>query len=732
MAAELTTTTLTVPDGTEDEVLQITGSSANSYRLAGLAITTGDTYTFSVWTKAAAATTVEFRVLGNLFTSNVTTAWQKVVFTVDEASTDYIDISPASDSALYLYKGMLQKGQFDTDWKPAPEDTESALAEVQEKASRKNTVYYSAAQPTGDLAEGDIWLNTSNGGIYLYDGASWVPHQVGTVSIQNGAIIADKIAVDTLAAICANLGDVTVGGVNGKDGSITFLDSDGRVLFRIQSSDGQFYVRNAQLGSFEINQDKLKLVCVDFDMNGGVLTGTFSSDGLCWDEFADEESYSDNTPSETTGLQRVYFSENMTEYYTMELNLGHGCKIGVDIDLYNMDADEDVFNMTLSCLSGNVVIPGTSIAFDTDSYGIKATSNTSTASSTGWLLRGHIVSNKFCCNLGNTSDDTRLYGANLYRSGTSTSISSDRRMKKDFTDLDQRYDSFYKALKPCQFRFLDNTSGRLHTGFIAQEVETALEEAGIDTKDFAGLVIDSLDEDALAEQGIDINSPEWADKRQYYLRYEEFIALNTCMIQKLQARVEELERCSLGLKISKIARQIRKGWLKMKKYITALALALCLLATTATAVFRAEPQTTKRVTYNEGISASEADYETYGNAVLEDTDSSVPDEEIEPEEPDAPDEPDPDVEEDDISNEEKIRTNLDPDSDVFYADVVCPGHIWEDGGLWDMEKPELGWFRFCLICGKTVSCDPPDDELDEPESMEDKDICETSGNAREE
>lgn len=660
MAAELTTTTLTVPDGTEDEVLQITGSSANSYRLAGLAITTGDTYTFSVWTKAAAATTVEFRVLGNLFTSNVTTAWQKVVFTVDEASTDYIDISPASDSALYLYKGMLQKGQFDTDWKPAPEDTESALAEVQEKASRKNTVYYSAAQPTGDLAEGDIWFSTGDGGIYYYDGTSWVAHKVGTVSIADGVITADAIIAS---------------GVFAKDIEATGLQMSNTETLSNLRFDG-YGVSLYGNASFQVGEIKIY----------------------------DEEIELDESV--------IFFRDSMIGSSLPRLNSDD---LGLDLDGIDFRIENG------------------SLKFCSNSQGIKVNeSSTSTASSSGWLLRGHIVSDTFCCNLGNTSDDTRLYGANLYRSGTSTSISSDRRMKKDFTDLDQRYDSFYKALKPCQFRFLDNTSGRLHTGFIAQEVETALEEAGIDTKDFAGLVIDSLDEDALAEQGIDINSPEWADKRQYYLRYEEFIALNTCMIQKLQARVEELERCSLGLKISKIARQIRKGWLKMKKYITALALALCLLATTATAVFRAEPQTTKRVTYNEGISASEADYETYGNAVLEDTDSSVPDEEIEPEEPDAPDEPDPDVEEDDISNEEKIRTNLDPDSDVFYADVVCPGHIWEDGGLWDMEKPELGWFRFCLICGKTVSCDPPDDELDEPESMEDKDICETSGNAREE
>lgn len=138
MAAELTTTVLTVPDGAGDEVLEITGASANSYRLSGLAVTTGETYTLSVWAMAAAAMTVEFRVLGSVFTASVTTAWQKLVFTAESVSTDYVDISPGSDSALYLYKAMLQRGQFDTDWKPAPEDVDAALE--RQEASVNQTV----------------------------------------------------------------------------------------------------------------------------------------------------------------------------------------------------------------------------------------------------------------------------------------------------------------------------------------------------------------------------------------------------------------------------------------------------------------------------------------------------------------------------------------------------------------------------------------------------------------
>ena len=75
------------------------------------------------------------------------------------------------------------------------------------------------------------------------------------------------------------------------------------------------------------------------------------------------------------------------------------------------------------------------------------------------------------------------------------------------------------------YKYNNGKSDRLHTGFIAQEIKSALDIANIDTKDFAGLVI--------FDQGTEIE--EWA------LRYEEFIALNTWQIQKAKARITELE-----------------------------------------------------------------------------------------------------------------------------------------------------------------------------------------------
>ena len=83
----------------------------------------------------------------------------------------------------------------------------------------------------------------------------------------------------------------------------------------------------------------------------------------------------------------------------------------------------------------------------------------------------------------------------------------------------------------------------MHIGFIAQDIRDALNECNISTEDFAGYVEDSVDEEYLKEAfGIDVrDEKDWSDGKQLYVRYEEFIALNTHMIQKQHKEIEQLK-----------------------------------------------------------------------------------------------------------------------------------------------------------------------------------------------
>ena len=120
--------------------------------------------------------------------------------------------------------------------------------------------------------------------------------------------------------------------------------------------------------------------------------------------------------------------------------------------------------------------------------------------------------------------DGGLVWADIY-AASGTINTSDREKKEAIVYGLYKLNGLLDKLEPCTFRFRDGASGRSHAGFIAQDVEAALEELGLTTADFAGLV----------------KSPREDGGYDYFLRYNEFIPINTWEIQKLKARVAELE-----------------------------------------------------------------------------------------------------------------------------------------------------------------------------------------------
>jgi len=114
---------------------------------------------------------------------------------------------------------------------------------------------------------------------------------------------------------------------------------------------------------------------------------------------------------------------------------------------------------------------------------------------------------------------------NTLYAATGTINTSDRNEKTEIAELSEKQEELFNALQPAKFKFINGTSGRVHYGFIAQDVEKAMTDNGISNTDFAGLCKDENESGGF----------------MYGLRYSEFIALNTHMIQKLSAQVDELE-----------------------------------------------------------------------------------------------------------------------------------------------------------------------------------------------
>lgn len=89
----------------------------------------------------------------------------------------------------------------------------------------------------------------------------------------------------------------------------------------------------------------------------------------------------------------------------------------------------------------------------------------------------------------------------------------------------ERYAALFDLLKPVHYKLNAGTSGRVHVGMIAQDVEEAMTAVGLTGQEFAGICKAAKDEGGYS----------------YFLRYGEFIALCIDQIQKLKTRITALE-----------------------------------------------------------------------------------------------------------------------------------------------------------------------------------------------
>ena len=99
---------------------------------------------------------------------------------------------------------------------------------------------------------------------------------------------------------------------------------------------------------------------------------------------------------------------------------------------------------------------------------------------------------------------------------------SDRRLKKDIVELDDRFLNLFEFLTPKQYRF-KNGDEMLNLGFIAQELDEAMERIGIKDKP---IVIRPSEQEP--------KTGDWF----YALNYDDFIAILWKKIQQIERRLK--------------------------------------------------------------------------------------------------------------------------------------------------------------------------------------------------
>lgn len=102
---------------------------------------------------------------------------------------------------------------------------------------------------------------------------------------------------------------------------------------------------------------------------------------------------------------------------------------------------------------------------------------------------------------------------------------SDRNIKNSIEALPEKYVRMFELVEPKRYKLNNGTSGRFHTGFIAQEVEAAMQKCGITSQEFAGWAA------AKRKDG----------SETYFLRYSEFIPILWAKVREQEERLKRLE-----------------------------------------------------------------------------------------------------------------------------------------------------------------------------------------------
>lgn len=255
-------------------------------------------------------------------------------------------------------------------------------------------------------------------------------------------------------------------------------------------------------------------------------------------------SYIDFYPSATTRTgRRGYMGSDQTNmFFVNEISGGS--------NYYRCNNGNHYFNKGVLIESGNL---GSSKAYNVENFSIYCKWRDS--ANHDMVTRG---SDGLGCALGWAGSASYATVVTIrgrtckYQNASGTTTLSDRNLKKDFEGFSDAHDIFFDNLNPTTYKYILGSSGRSHFGYITQEVEEALESAGLTTKDFGGVNINKL---SSRETETDDETGETKDiynsatnylldkgiKEEHDLIYTEFISLNTWQIQKLKKRVNELE-----------------------------------------------------------------------------------------------------------------------------------------------------------------------------------------------
>lgn len=589
-------------------------------------IKVGDTLTYSIYAKTNNPTALSIILYRRYLSESgawnmsgfmpITSEWKQyyVTFTVTEKM-----LTPATQSTLvgfeltqdcnagsYVYWACpkVEKGNKVTDWTPAPEDTEEDIKSINASLELKidTDKLVSVLNASADIihlkgnrfiVESDNFNLTADGTMTAKNGTftgniTATSGKIGDLSLSNGMLIGTGTYTDEYGEETRNyVTQFSSMGIN-IESSIVSSGAE-KYISKITPDEISFeatpYTAGlGALGVYAEGVDGEARISGDhsqfnYSGNEGQLYTTINSGGFVID-YSPTGSGASTTLEIGSGWDFSMFSVDGKSHY-----LRYNKYSTLESSLYFVvDGLRSTKNVSAD---GTFYEGGTSLS---SKYAAKNHTHSYAASGhTHWSLIGGNYAvgvgsstERFCtytkaldgardnalyCGYGN-GRWKRVYAANA------TISTSDERMKENIRSFDERYEKLFDHLEPVIYLWRNDSSDtrndhdRTHTGFIAQQVKKSMDQSGLTVNDFAAFCYDDFTKD-----------PEWSPEStngftdRYSLAYEEFISLNTHMIQKTRAEML-IQAGQLGLHqtmLNDLKDQLFEAWKEIRKLKQALA-----------------------------------------------------------------------------------------------------------------------------------------------------------------
>lgn len=431
----------------------------------------------------------------------------------------------------------------------------------------KNKVFYQAEAPAASLGleAGDTWFDTNDGyAIYEWNGTQWSAVELGENAIAANAIKAKHIMAGIITSEMINAQGISASKIKGDilqsmDGN-TYFDLENGLIWCESEGDDFYYATEIGNGMYNVFTKEDFLAEDDHSKTVSVTYPTIQIYNHTMEyripEYAntgDPTIYAIPDPDGVYGLairdsRWIYryngtnFTEPATTYETKDPVL-----LGGDYDepwFGITDSEVRAYNQFFADKGIEVFNEGGTSPY-IDFHYENSTSDFSTRmiANAENQLQIQTSAGKAVVKSGNLElfyatpfidfhfnrDDTQDYTSRIIETSSGVLKSfpgaiqngSDQALKTDITPIDSQYIDLIDKLQPVEFRYKMG-SGEKHLGFIAQDVDEALEELGITDKPLVSAPVNEDD--------------------YYGLDYTQIIPALVAYVKELRAEIDELKK----------------------------------------------------------------------------------------------------------------------------------------------------------------------------------------------